>query len=54
MTGQRVGYIRVSSDDQNPVRQLEGIVLDRIFTDRASAKDIQALLQKFVFLKNWF
>ena len=39
MTGQRVGYIRVSSIDQNPQRQLEGIALDRVFTDKASARD---------------
>jgi len=39
MTGQRIGYIRVSSADQNPERQLEGIELDRTFTDKASAKD---------------
>ena len=39
MTGQRIGYIRVSSADQNPERQLEGIDLDRTFTDKASAKD---------------
>jgi DNA invertase Pin-like site-specific DNA recombinase len=39
MTGQRVGYIRVSSIDQNPERQLEGVSLDRVFTDKASAKD---------------
>lgn len=39
MTGQRVGYIRVSSIDQNPQRQLEGIKLDRTFIDKASAKD---------------
>ena len=40
MTGLRVGYIRVSSIDQNPERQLEGIPLDKTFTDKASAKDI--------------
>jgi DNA invertase Pin-like site-specific DNA recombinase len=39
MTGQRVGYSRVSSTDQHPERQLEGIALDRVFTDKASAKD---------------
>jgi DNA invertase Pin-like site-specific DNA recombinase len=39
MTGQRVGYIRVSSIDQNPDRQLESVAVDRVFTDRASAKD---------------
>jgi DNA invertase Pin-like site-specific DNA recombinase len=35
----RVGYVRVSSVDQNTVRQLDGIVVERIFTDRASGKD---------------
>ena len=39
MLGQRIGYIRVSSFDQNPERQLEGMQLDRIFTDKASGKD---------------
>jgi DNA invertase Pin-like site-specific DNA recombinase len=39
MAGQRIGYIRVSILDQNIQRQLEGIQLDRIFTDRASGKD---------------
>ena len=31
MIGQRVGYIRVSSFDQNPERQLEDVDLDRTF-----------------------
>lgn len=39
MIGQRVGYIRVSSLDQNTSRQLEGLHLDRVFTDKASGKD---------------
>jgi len=39
--GQDVGYIRVSSTDQNTMRQLEGIALDRTFTDKASGKDRQ-------------
>ena len=39
MTGQRVGYIRVSTLEQNTVRQLDGIDLDRVFTDKASGKD---------------
>ncbi len=38
-TGQRVGYIRVSSVDQNVERQLEQVDVDRVFTDRASGKD---------------
>lgn len=33
MTGQNIGYIRVSSDGQNTARQLEGITLDKEFTD---------------------
>ena len=39
MTGQRIGYVRVSSFDQNPGRQLESLALDRVFTDHASGKD---------------
>ena len=35
----RVGYIRVSSVEQNTDRQLEGQELDKVFTDRASGKD---------------
>lgn len=34
--GQRVGYVRVSSVDQNAARQLDGIELHRVFTDHAS------------------
>jgi DNA invertase Pin-like site-specific DNA recombinase len=37
--GQRVGYQRVSSLDQNTARQLDGIELDKVFTDKASGKD---------------
>lgn len=37
--GKRVGYIRVSSIDQNTIRQLDGIQLDKKFTDKASGKD---------------
>lgn len=40
MNGQRVAYIRVSSFDQNPERQLDGIAVDRTFTDTASGKDV--------------
>lgn len=52
MKGQRIGYVRVSTFDQNVDRQLDGQSLDRIFTDKASGKDINrpeldaALLQK--------
>lgn len=37
--GEMIGYIRVSSFDQNPERQLDNVTLDRIFTDKASGKD---------------
>ncbi len=39
MKGLKVGYIRVSTPDQNPDRQLEGIELDKKFIDYASAKN---------------
>ena len=39
MNGHTVGYIRVSTFDQNTDRQLEGIHLDKVFTDKASGKD---------------
>jgi DNA invertase Pin-like site-specific DNA recombinase len=39
MLGQRIGYIRVSSLDQHEDRQLEGIEVAKIFTDKASGKD---------------
>jgi len=37
--GQRVGYRRVSTVDQNTDRQLDGVELDKVFTDKASGKD---------------
>jgi DNA invertase Pin-like site-specific DNA recombinase len=37
--GKRVGYIRVSSVDQSELRQLDGVSLDKRFTDKASGKD---------------
>ncbi|MEC5152573.1 DNA invertase Pin-like site-specific DNA recombinase [Cryobacterium psychrotolerans] len=40
MTGQRVGYVRVSTLDQNAVRQLDGVDVDRVFEDKASGKDL--------------
>jgi DNA invertase Pin-like site-specific DNA recombinase len=38
--GQRVGYVRVSSTDQNTSRQLDGIEVDCTFTDKCSGKDV--------------
>src|SRR6478735_6723793 len=37
--GQIVGYQRVSTVDQNTARQLEGVQIDKMFTDHASGKD---------------
>lgn len=37
--GQRIGYVRVSTLDQNTERQLDSIRLDKVFTDKASGKD---------------
>jgi DNA invertase Pin-like site-specific DNA recombinase len=39
MSGQRIGYIRVSSVMQNTDRQLDGIPLDVTFEDKVSGKD---------------
>ena len=39
ISGLVVGYIRVSSVDQNTDRQLDELRLDKVFTDRASGKD---------------
>jgi DNA invertase Pin-like site-specific DNA recombinase len=39
LRGQRIGYVRVSSFDQNPERQLDQVQVDRLFTDTASGKD---------------
>ncbi len=41
MHGHRIGYVRVSSFDQNPERQLEHVPIDRLFSDKASGKDRQ-------------
>jgi DNA invertase Pin-like site-specific DNA recombinase len=41
LPGQRIGYIRVSSFDQNPERQLDHVQVDKQFTDKASGKDTQ-------------
>lgn len=51
--GQRVGYIRVSTVDQNTARQLDGIPLDRIFEDKASGKntDRPALAETLRFVR---
>jgi len=37
--GQQIGYTRVSTIDQNSARQLDGLILDRTFADKASGKD---------------
>lgn len=45
-----IGYIRVSSVDQNTARQLDGIILDEVFTDKVSGAttdrpELQAMLR---------
>jgi len=40
ITGQCVGYTRVSTLDRNTDRQLDGIDIDRTFTDHVSGKDL--------------
>ena len=41
MQGHRIGYIRVSTFEQNPQRQLEQVQVDRVFIDKASGKDVR-------------
>ena len=41
MVGQRIGYVRVSTVEQNTERQLDGVDVARTFTDHASGKDVQ-------------
>ncbi|MBW1532990.1 transposase [Escherichia coli] len=48
MTGQRIGYIRVSTFDQNPERQLEGVKVDRAFSGTVAKL---AMRQPFVLFK---
>ena len=40
MQSQRVGYVRVSTVDQNTDRQLENITADKVFVDKVSGKDV--------------
>jgi len=40
MTGQRIGYRRVSSVDQNAARQLEGVAVGKVFEDKVSGKNL--------------
>ena len=40
MSGQRVGYVRVSTLDQRTARQLEGVAVDRTFVERVSGRDV--------------
>src|SRR5918992_4125900 len=41
MSGQRIGYIRVSTLDQHIERQLDGLQVDKTFTDKASGKGVR-------------
>ena len=41
MTGKRIGYVRVSTPEQNPESQLSGVEVDKIFVEYASAKDTE-------------
>ena len=38
--GKKIGYIRVSSIDQNVDRQLENIKLDKVYIDHCSGKNV--------------
>lgn len=40
MTGQRIGYKRVSTVDQNASRQLEGVAVAKMFEEKLSGKSL--------------
>jgi DNA invertase Pin-like site-specific DNA recombinase len=50
----QIGYVRVSTADQNTERQLEGLKLDKVFTDKASGKDANrpALVEAIDYLRD--
>ncbi len=53
MLGQKIGYIRVSTEDQKTDRQLEGVKLDQTFIDKISGKstDRPALQEMLRFVR---
>lgn len=52
--GERVGYVRVSSEGQNTERQLADVQLERVFTDRVSGSstDRAALAEMLRFVRD--
>jgi DNA invertase Pin-like site-specific DNA recombinase len=52
--GQTIGYVRVSTVGQNTERQLDGLRMDRVFTDHASGKDTKrpALTECLTYLRD--
>ncbi len=53
LKGQQLGYVRVSSIMQNTDRQLDGLELDKLFTDKLSGKDTNrpALLELLAYAR---
>ncbi|WP_067865983.1 recombinase family protein [Nocardia shimofusensis] len=49
----RVGYIRVSTVDQNTDRQLDGVDVERVFTDKVTGKNAErpALQEMLAFVR---
>jgi len=46
MPGKDIGYIRVSTHEQNTARQLDGVQLDKVFEEHASGKSaVRPVLQ---------
>ena len=39
MPGKDIGYVRVSTHDQNTARQLDGVHLDKVFEEHVSGKN---------------
>ena len=51
MNGHRIGYVRVSSFDQNPERQLEHVQVDRLDTLRLIVQKLTKLGVRIEFVK---
>lgn len=49
----RIGYVRVSSSDQNTERQLDGEQLTVVFTDKASGKNTDRPQLQALLAGNW-
>jgi len=53
MSGQQIGYVRVSSEGQSVERHLNGVHLDEVFIDKVSSKDTNRPELKLLLSFTW-